>query len=269
MGMSNIELFLNFIKGDKRNNIQVSRLDFPLLRYTESLRQRLRMLTILRNEILELAQKDISEYKVTLDAVVRNDEFGGLLIIRYETFLNQLYNITENISRINLFMFDSSKNPPQNFSRQKKQIQNGKLKLHPFYDDIIKNKIGWYEEVHTIRSNANHFLAGVRVFGRDESGEPVLEYMNYNLSENHVTNNDFKIKRDLVSDVIYFYKNTLELLDDISKIYIELMDKDVQCAITFVYDDRIEFRKISFNEYISGGDGTIVQFPIPLKKRGN
>ncbi len=269
MGMSNIELFLNFIKGDKRNNIQVSRLDFPLLRYTESLRQRLRMLTILRNEILELTQKDISEYKVTLDTGFGYDEFGGLLIIRYEAFLNQIYNITENISRINLFLFDSIKNPPQKFSRQKKQIRSGKLKLHPFYDEIIKNKIGWYEEVHTIRSNANHFLAGFRVFGRDESGEPVLEYINYNLSESHVTNNEFKIKRNIVNDVIYFYRNTLEFLDEISQIYIELMDKDVQCAITFPYDDRIEFREISFNEYISGGEGTLVQYPIPLKKRGN
>lgn len=267
--MSDIELFLNFIKGDKRNNIQVNKLDFPLFRYTESLRQRLWMLTILRNEILELNQKGISEYKITLDAGFGTDNFGILLIIRYEAFLNQIYNIAENISKINVFMFGPEKNPSHRFSGQKKQIENGKLKFHPLYDDIIKNKIDWYEKVHIIRSTANHCLTGFRVFGRNENGDPVSEYINYNMLGSHGDDNDFKIHRNIVDDVIYFYEKTLEFLNNISRIYIGLMDKDVQCAITVYHGDRIEFRTISFNEYISHGEGTLVQFPIPLKKCEN
>ncbi len=72
MELSKLQLFLLFIKADrrcspqfmeepKRKGIPGRKLDFPLFRYTISLESRLRMLTILRNNIHNLNKDTIEE----------------------------------------------------------------------------------------------------------------------------------------------------------------------------------------------------------------
>ncbi|MDY6932080.1 MAG: hypothetical protein SVJ22_09235 [Halobacteriota archaeon] len=269
MRLSKLQLFLKFIKADKRclpqfkeeqkrKGIPVGELDFPLLRYTFSLNDRLRMLTILRNDIHNLNKEAIEEMKRTQEKGYGTNEKDLILTVYYESFLNQIYNIMENLAKINLFMFDANINPKHGFSDQMKKIKEGILEFHPDYDKLIKEEMDWYMEVHRIRSNTNHYMVGMNVFGRTEDEEWIPQYMNFNISE-RFSDNDFKIERNILSDTEFFYNSTIKTLNQISEIYIERMDEEKPCAVTFIGTDEIEFREISYNQFIAGEKGKSIQ----------
>lgn len=214
MKISKLQLFLTFIKADKRcspqfmgepkrKGIPVGDLDFPLLRYIFSLENRLRMLTILRNEIHNSNKEAKEEIKRTHENGLGTNENGLILTVYYESFLNQIYNIMENLAKINLFMFDMDNNPSPRFSKQMTAINKGNLNFHPDYDELIKEEMDWYMEVHQIRSNTNHFMVGMNVFGRADDGEWIPEYMNFHMSE-RLPGYDFIIKRNILRDTDFF-----------------------------------------------------------------
>jgi len=275
MELSKFQLFLTFIKADKRRSsrfkeeqkrkgIPVGELDFPLLRYTFSLGNRLGMLTILRNDIHNLNKEAIDELKRIGERGHSTNEKGLTLTGYYESFLNQIYNIMENLAKINLFMFDANINPKHGFSDQMNKIKEGKLKFHPDYDKLIKEEMDWYMEVHRIRSNTNHYMVGMNVFGRTEDGEWIPQYLNFNISK-RLSNKDFKIERNILKDTEFFYDSTIKILNQISEIYIERMDKENPCAVPIIGEDGIEFREISYNQFLAGQKGILIQFPIRSK----
>lgn len=269
MKLSKLQLFLTFIKADKRcspqfmeepkrKGIPGGKLDYPLLRYVFSLEDRLRMLTILRNNIHNLNEETKEEMKRTHEKGSGTNENGLILTVYYESFLNQIYNIMENLAKINLFMFDTNNNPSSKFSKQMSTIKKDNLNFHPDYDKIIKEEMDWYDEVHQIRSNANHFMVGMNVFGRSNDGEWIPQYMNFNISDRS-HDYDFIIKRNILGDTDFFYNSTIKLLNQMSEIYIERMEKDKACAVTLVENDGIEFREISYNQFIAGEKGKMIQ----------
>ena len=275
MKLSKFQLFITFIKADKRcspqfmeepkrKGIPVGELDFPLLRYTFSLENRLRMLTILRNDIHNLNKEAIEEMKRTQEKGSGTNEKGLILTVYYESFLNQIYNIMENLAKISLFMFDANINPKHGFSDQMKKINKGKLKFHPDYDKLIKEEMDWYMEVHQIRSNTNHYMVGMNVFGRANDGGWIPQYMNFKISD-RFSDNDFKIERNILRDTEFFYNSTIKILNQISEIYIERMEKEKTCAVPFFEKDGIEFREISYNQFIAGEKGKLIQSTIRRK----
>ncbi len=223
------------------------------------------MLTILRNNIHNLNKDAIEEMEKIQEKGFGANEKGLTLTVYFESFLNQIYNIMENLAKINLFMFDSNKNPSPNFFDQMKDIKVGNLKFHPSYDTLIKDNMEWYEEVHRIRSNANHYLVGINVFGLAEDGEWIPQYMNFNISD-RFPNKNLKIERNILKDTDFFYGSTIKILNQISEIYIERMDKDKPCSVLLFGKDGIEFRQISYNDFISGQIGKSIQFPIRNKQ---
>jgi hypothetical protein len=275
MKLSKLQLFLTFIKADKRcspqfkeehkrKGIPMGELDFPLLRYTFSLENRIRMLTILRNNIYELNKEAKEEMKRTQEKGSGRNEKGLILTVYYESFLNQIYNIMENLAKINLFMFDANINPKHGFSDQTKKINKEQLKFHPDYDKLIKEKMNWYTEVHQIRSNTNHYMVGMNVFGRADNGEWIPQYMNFNIS-GRFSDADFKIERNILKDAEFFYNSTIKILNQISDIYIERMEKEKTCVVPFFEKDGIEFREISYNQFIAGEKGKLIQSTIRHK----
>lgn len=275
MKLSKLQLFLTFIKADKRcspqfkeeqkrKGIPVGELDLPLLRYTDSLETRLGMLTILRNDIHNLNKEAIEEMKRTQEKGSGTNEKGLILTVYYESFLNQIYNIMENLAKISLFMFDANINPKHGFSDQMKKINKGELKFHPDYDKLIKEEMDWYMEVHQIRSNTNHYMVGMNVFGRADDGEWIPQYMNFNIS-GRFSDNDFKIERNILRDTEFFNNSTIKILNQISGIYIERMEKEKPCAVPFFEKDGIEFREISYNQFIAGKKGKLIQSTIRSK----
>lgn len=275
MKISKLQLFLTFIKADKRcspqfmeepkrKGIPVGDLDFPLLRYIFSLENRLRMLTILRNQIHNSNKEAKEEIERTHEKGPGTNENGLILTVYYESFLNQIYNIMENLAKINLFMFDMDNNPSPRFSKQMTAINKGNLNFHPDYDELIKEEMDWYMEVHQIRSNTNHFMVGMNVFGRADDGEWIPEYMNFHMSK-RLPGYEFIIKRNILRDTDFFYNSTIEIINKISEVYIEKMEKDKTCAVTFIEKDGIEFREMSYNQFIAGEKGKLIQSTIRSK----
>jgi hypothetical protein len=170
----------------------------------------------------------------------------------------------ENLAKINLFMFDAN-DPSIKFSKQMKAIKKGKLNFYPDYDKLIKKEMDWYMEVHQIRSNANHFMVGTNVFGEADDGELISEYMNFDMI-NSLSDNDFKINRNILRDTELFYDSTIKILNQISEIYIERMEKDKTCIVQFIEKDGIEFREISYNQFMAGEKGKLIQSTIPPNK---
>lgn len=275
MKLSKLQLFLTFINADKRcspqfkeeqkrKGIPVGKLDFPLLRYTFSLKNRLGMLTVLRNDIHNLNKEAKEEMKRTQEKGSGTNEKSLILTVYYESFLNQIYNIMENLAKINFFMFDANITPKHGFSGQMKKINTGKLKFHPDYDKLIKEEMDWYIEVHQIRSNTNHYMVGMNVFGQADDGEWIPRYVNFNISD-RFSGNDFEIKRNILRDTEFFYNSTIKILNQISEIYIEEMEKEKTCAVPFSEKDGIEFREISYNQFIAGEKGKLIQSTIRSK----
>jgi hypothetical protein len=222
------------------------------------------MLTILRNDIHNLNKEAIEEMKRTQEKGSGTNEKGLILTVYYESFLNQIYNIMENSAKISLFMFDANINPKHGFSDQMKEINKGKLKFHPDYDKLIKEEMDWYMEVHQIRSNTNHYMVGMDVFGRANDGGWIPQYMNFKISA-RFSDNDFKIERNILRDTEFFYNSTIKILNQISEIYIERMDKEKPCVVTIIEKDGIEFREISYNQFIAGKKGKLIQSTIQSK----
>lgn len=181
------------------------------------------------------------------------------LNIYYETFLNEIYSIMENIARINLFMFDDSNSVPHSFTEQVKKIKNSELSLHPKYDKLMSEEIDWYFEVNRIRDNIAHFLTGQAVFTRTDDKKLIPQYLNYNVSNRkHHESDDFKIEKDILDSTQIFFDNTMKTLNEIAEIYIGKMDKDVPCHIPFVKEGEIEIWALSYNNFIRGEKGTFV-----------
>ena len=275
MKLSKLQLFLTFIKADKRcsqqfkeeqkrKGIPGGELDFLLLEYIVSLENRLIMLTILQKDIHNLNEEAKEEMKRTQEKGSGANEKGLILTFYYESFLNQIYNIMENLAKINLFMFDAKNNPKHMFSDQMKKINNGELEFHPDYDKLIKEEMDWYKEVHQIRSNTNHYMTGMNVFGQADDGELIPQYVNFNIS-GRFSDNNFKNKRNILRDTEFFYNSTIKILNQISEIYIERMEKEKTCAVSFFEKDGIEFREISYNQLIAGEKGKLIQSTIRSK----
>jgi hypothetical protein len=251
---------------ESRKGLPIKQLDFPLIRYAWSLKDRLNRLSIIRSKIIECNTEATCALKLT-DQMGHGSNIKGIeLNIYYESFLNEIYSIMENIAKINLFLFDDSSNiPPNSFNKQLNNIRKSKVSLHPKYDQLVLNEMGWYDEVHKIRSTVTHYLTGTSVCSREDDGTPRPGYLNYDLSNrNGLKSSDFKIKYNILESTEIFYDNMIELLEKISEIYIERMDKDVECHIPILFIDQteefktMEIRALSYNDHIEGKKGKII-----------
>lgn len=268
LSWSNLDLFFIFIKGDYRtsskyieskNGLPISELDFPLLRYAMSLKERIQRLQIIHSKVIETHDDVIREIQHVDEIGHGSNIKSSELNIYYETILNEIYSIMENVARINLFMFDDSYNIPHRFTEQVKKIKSSELSLHLKYNKIISEEMEWYIEVNTIRNNTNHFLTGQAVFSRLDGKIPLPQYLNYNMSNRKLQENcDFRIEKNILESTQVFFDNTMKTLNKIAEIYIERMDKDVPCHIPFFIGDQIEIWALSYNNYVKGEKGKFI-----------
>lgn len=109
-----------------------------------------------------------------------------------------------------------------NFSDQCKKIIEGKYNVPSEYTNIIKNEMNWYNEVHLIRSNMNHFLIGDYDIKKTKYGEWVFKYQNINLSFRTSQTGLEDIERDIKKDVNDLY---LILFQTLKKIFLTYLKK--------------------------------------------
>ncbi len=274
--LSNLDLFLTFIKGDHRcskwkkeefikRRIPGAELDIPLLRYVSSLQNRIVMLSILQQNIFDQNLKATESFEKQQNGEITSNISGVALVLYFESFVNQIYNIFENIAKINLFLFDEFKNQtPQKFSAQLEKVNRNKLSFNSCFDPIIKNMGAWYPDAMNIRHNVNHFMAGFSTYSRnneDEKGEWYLEYMNFDVIDKKGPNPK-KISINVKKMTLEYYDLTLNSLNQMASCYIQRMDKDTLCAIPVLTGNGFEIHKISYNQFISGKEGELL-FPYP------
>lgn len=267
--MSNLQLFFTFIKGDHRTSLEylksrkglpIKGLDHPLLRYTMSLADRIERLKIIFSKINETHVDALRETQNIYEGKLGYYMKGIELNIYYEAFLNEIYTIMENIARINVFMFDDSHDIPHSFMEQLKKIKKYKLSLHPKYNRLISEEMNWYIDVNTIRDNTVHYLTGIPIFDRSDGGTILLQHLSYNLSEREQhKDSEFKIKKDVLESAKEFFEKTMEILEKIAEIYIERMDKDVECQIIRFADNKLEVWALSYNNCIRGEKGKYIK----------
>ncbi|WP_164999258.1 hypothetical protein [Methanohalophilus profundi] len=170
--------------------------------YTASIFTRIRILNILKNDFLSVIKDVIRDHEDYEGFPVPNTSSLKLMLI-YKQYLDTIYNIMENVSRFNCFYLQ--KDMSQNFTEQCKKNKENKYSIPERYRNIIKWDLEWYQEVHLIRSNMNHFLIGDYDVKRTEKGQWIFKYENINKSKRgpHV-DKTHSIERNMLEDIEEF-----------------------------------------------------------------
>jgi hypothetical protein len=143
-----IKLFLLFMKGDQRIS---DAFDWSL-----AVSAKINAMKVLFEEVLEQLPQCFDELEKIKKRGYGNDVECLKLAIKYEIFLNSIYSLCENISRIVAYLYPD-KNLPQSFLKQKNRFL--KQEIDSIYAKILVNT-DWYDEVRSIRSEATHYLSG-------------------------------------------------------------------------------------------------------------
>ncbi len=155
-----IKLFLLFLKGDKR---------IPDgFRWSMSIESKIKAVEILFKEVKAQTASCIKEFE---DAKKKRYSEGNerlLLALKYEVFLNSIYSLCENLSRVVSFLY-LKENLPQDFNRQKKRFGENP-EIDPTYSEILDNFTKWYPEVRALRDESTHFLSGFITVSGSEYG---------------------------------------------------------------------------------------------------
>jgi hypothetical protein len=183
-----------------------------------------------------------------------------ILIYYYEAFFDQIYKALENIAKINLFLYDSKRNPPHDFQKQRNHIIAGKLSFSKSYDRVMKKDMDWYGEVLRIRENTNHYAIGTGVYRRDDEGKPILQYLNYEISRRKANCGDAagKIESNILHSARDLHARFQSSINAIASAWLDEVDPSKKGVLPFLYPDRLEMRNVSLEEYRAGQLGELV-----------
>jgi hypothetical protein len=239
--LSNFKLFMKFMQGDKKIPEAVY--------WSKSINNKIRAMEILRMEVLE----QIPKCRAELEELERERYTTGTelakLAIKYEVFLNSIYSLCENLSQIMAFLDKTGLSP--HFHKQKsKFLKNSAIDTE--YSRLVKSA-QWYDEVHTMRSEATHFMSGFIVNPTPES----FGYMNTPISER--AGAPEKISIDNVEEhVNSLFAEVLSFLSSFGNISLRLLDQNCkvpQICYFIPKDGLICVKIISLKEQMAGESG--------------
>jgi hypothetical protein len=173
---------------------------------------------------------------------------GILLAIKYEIYLNSIYSLCENLSFLITKFYQQGLSP--RFNKQKEQFLNDKKSIDQVYSEILK-ETEWYNEVHSIRSEATHFLSGI-VFISDSNEPSYLTRETYNQRKCAPKN----INVESVKAQIENIQNNLEIfLDRYSKHFKEMkFNKYTPISELCIRTEegKLGYRSITLDDYLNG-----------------
>jgi hypothetical protein len=171
---TDFELFLRFIMTveppifngyDKRLGMERSYAS----EWAKSLSDKFAAVSILYSEVLYQIPMWKNELEQAKERGFGHTIQQTILLVKYETFLNSIYSFCENTSYFVKELYPKANLSPA-FNTQK---TNNIEKLHEFDDYYAKmlESADWYDEVHSMRSEATHFLSGfIFISDIDEPG---------------------------------------------------------------------------------------------------
>lgn len=200
------------------------------------------------DEVLKQIKKWNEETEETKREGFSNGVQGILLAIKYEIYLNSIYSLCENLSLL-VTNFYHKKGLSNKFDKQKEQFSNDKKSLDEAYSKILE-KTDWYEEVHSIRSEATHFLTGL-IFISDSNEAYYSSKKTYNTRKGAPK----EINIESIETQVKNIQKDLELfLNEYSKHFIEnKFNKNIPVGELCVRTDegRTGFRSITLDDYLN------------------
>jgi hypothetical protein len=223
-----LRLFLKFLKGDDR---VPDAFDWSL-----SIQNKISVMQILYKEVIDQLPKCFDELKE-----IKQKGFGSgiestKLAVKYEVFLNSIYALCENLSRLS-------------FREQKARFLED-LNVDSVYSEMLKTT-SWYDEVRAIRTEATHYLSGFITI----SSPTELGYCNVPKSKRKRTPKAISIN-DIEKHIEGIYNNVLEFLSFFGNHFITVINQDVSVVLPcLVVSGLIGAKKISLKEYLNDESG--------------
>ncbi|HIH93475.1 TPA: hypothetical protein HA338_05370 [Methanosarcina acetivorans] len=161
---SDFELFLRFIdtieppifleyNDSKKRDIKIS----YAYKWADSLRDKFDAVSILYNEVLYQIPRWKSELQQTKEKGYGTTIQQTILLVRYETFINSIYSFCENIGFLVTELYPKA-NLPRKFNEQKSKRLETIRGFDDYYAKMLESA-DWYDEVHSMRSEATHYLS--------------------------------------------------------------------------------------------------------------
>ncbi len=239
--MPKIKLFLLFLKGDKR---------IPEgFRWTISIESKIKAVGFLFKEVKSQIPYCIKEFEYAKKKGYSEGNECLLLALKYEVFLNSIYSLCENLSRVVSFLYPK-KDLPQNFNKQKKRFGENP-EIDPKYSEILDNFTKWYPEVRAIRDESTHFLSGFITIYGSEYG-----YFNTPKSERKDTPSEISIL-NIEAHIEQIYDGLMTFLLEFGNHFINILDKESRIGLPCVLlsSGLMGVKLISLEEYLSGEVG--------------
>ena len=250
--LQKLELLLKFLKGDPRVP--------DAFRWSLSIGSKISAMKILHEEVLAQLPKCFDELRE-----IKQKGFGSgieclILAIKYEVFLNSIYALCENLSRVVRYLY-SSKNLPEGFRKQKSKFLKD-LSLDPDYSKILMGT-SWYDEVRAMRTEATHYLSGFITI----SSPTELGYFNVPKSERRGTPKDISIN-DIEKQIRSIYIDVLTFLSSFGNHFVAVINQDTRVALPcLAVSGLLGARIISLREYLNNESGICqtINFDCPKK----
>ena len=249
-----IYLFLLFLKGDKR---------IPEgFRWSMSIQTKIKDIEIMFKEVETQIPLCIKE----LENAEKEGYTEGIeclkLARKYEVFLNSIYALCENLSRIVAYLY-SEHSLPHGFREQKKRFLE-KHDIDPAYSKILEEFTNWYSEVHSIRTESTHFLSGFITISESEIG-----YFNTPKSKRKDSPKKIDIS-DIEKHIKQVYYGVMAFLSEFGKHFINVIDEEPKIALLCLSTSSgyIGAKQISLREYKAGEAGICLtpDTDCPLKE---
>jgi hypothetical protein len=248
-----IRLFLLFMKEDNR---------IPeAIRWAISIDSKIRAMDVLFEEVLNQIPKCRMEFEEIKKKGLGSDTESHKLALKYEVFLNSIYSLCENISRVVAYLYHR-KNLPQGFHDQKQKFLEDKS-IDAHYTKIL-NSTQWYNEVRSMRDEATHYLSGLITI----SNPAGLGYFNRPKSSRNGTPESISID-DVEKHARQLYESVNAFLLAFGEHFIKIIDQEKRVRLPCILSSKsVGWVGISLKEYLNNESGICLSpdFNCPLAK---
>lgn len=248
--LTNFRIFLTFMKGDTRIS--------DAFRWSFSIDAKITSIGILYEEVLTQIPKCLEEFRQTEERGFGEAKESLILSTKFENFLNSIYALCENLSNIVHQLYRNK--VPMRFDDQRKKLLKNRT-IDAEYSGIVE-KIDWYDEVHSLRSEATHFLSGL-------IGIPSPTQLGYyNFTKSQGVTKEIKIT-DIEKFTKELYHNVMIFVSSYGDHFVKIIEQDsIISQICYIVPKvGIGCRKISLRDAVNGQAGICAtpNFDCPKK----
>jgi len=228
-----------------------------------SLRMKVNAVYLLSNEVNSQYNKAlIANEELEIKGIISDLE-STLLLIKFETLLNSVYSMCDNLAFVDQKLHPGIK---KLFNEQRKNISKYRVKYPEYseYLDLIE-RTEWYDTLHTMRSESVHYLPGF-VY-HSSTGLGIL-YQNMVHSKDRIEIDNIN---EYVTDLISHLNKFLEKYGEyhLKQFINERHETYFPCWIPKGAGFLVGGRVLTFFEYLNKLPGRCTALDVPCPNRKN